>query len=425
MVMEVFFRNSKYRLFMIANIVSALGSTLFGIVFVIYARHMPNPTLAISLASVAGGLPMVLDVLMGYLADRASNHFQQQLLNRLIQGGLFLIMGGLLLKRAGWVTFTALLIMNMICSLVGSYDLYGALAIIKDIVSAGDMAEAEGFEAGINTTISITGGLMGAALLGLFRNNYSLFAWLNALSFFSAFILLHRARQDFSSISSSHVLIKNHSGKLANVNQFFHQMAANITLLKTHTKITKFIGVFAAINLFNAGQEVLLALSLVQQRQLIFLNYGYSVALIGVVESVGTILGSLLPGRITKHFRITVEILFIYGVYGVVTLNSLFLKDRYVLLALIATGGVLIGLLNPQVQSMMITTLPEETIGSIMSAFYTLVQVTIPVGSAVFAMIANGQSLKIAWVALLGFDVVTLLMWLIQIAKSRKVGEDE
>ncbi|MFC6261447.1 hypothetical protein [Levilactobacillus fujinensis] len=74
--MEVFFRNFHYRIFMLANIISAIGFSLFGIVFVIYARHMSHPSLASSVASVAGSLPLLLDILMGYLADQSTNYFR-------------------------------------------------------------------------------------------------------------------------------------------------------------------------------------------------------------------------------------------------------------------------------------------------------------------------------------------------------------
>lgn len=320
--MTVFVHNFQYRLFMIANIISALGSTLFSIVFVIYARHMPNPTLAIGLASFVGVLPLFLDILIGYLSDQSRNHFQQQLINRLVQGMLFLIISALLLDRVSWTIFIVLLIMNATCSLIGIYNSYGAIAIIKDIVQSADIAEAEGFETGFSSTLEITGGLIGATLLAFFNYNYSFFALLNSVSFFLAFILLFYVRKNFSNISSSHIVIEKHSGIVFNVKEFIHQMHSNFGLLKTFPDITKFIGVFAAFNLFDAGQEVLLNLSLVEQRQLIFVNYGYTVALVGMFESIGAILGSFLPSKITRYLSITVEIFLIYGAYGLLIPNT-------------------------------------------------------------------------------------------------------
>lgn len=416
--MSVFYRNFHYRIFMLANLISAVGSTLFGIVFVIYARHMPHPSLAISVASIVANLPLVLDILMGYLADQTTNHYRQQLRNRLLQGVCFVLISGLMLGVTNWVGFAAILVLSMLVKLIGSYNTYGAIAIIKDIVAPADISEAEGFEAGTNATISITGGLIGAALLSAFHYHYSLFALMNAASFFLAFGLLFSMRQRFATLPSSRVVVRKTVGLLAKSRQFFHQTRQNFVSLKQHTAITQFIQVFMAINLFGAGQEVLLNLTFAHQRQLLVVNYGYTVALVGMVASVGSIIGSLLPGRVTRQLSISREIILIYAAYGLMPLNILFIKSRGFLLGIVVVASVLTGILNPKVQGEMINTLPKEAIGSIISAFYTVVQITVPLGSVIFAALANGLSLPVAWVSLLAFDVVTLGLWAMQRQKT-------
>ncbi|MFC6261448.1 MFS transporter [Levilactobacillus fujinensis] len=207
-----------------------------------------------------------------------------------------------------------------------------------------DISEAEGFESGINSTIAVTGGLIGAALLTTFHDRYSLFARLNSVSFFLALVLL------------------------------FH----------------------------------------VRQPQLLFMNYGYTVALVGMIESVGSIIGFLLPRRITQYLSISKGIILIYIVYGLMPLNIPFLKSRPLLLGIVTVSGILLGILNPQVQGKMINELPKKSIGAIISAFYTVVQLTIPLGSLIFATLANALSLNIFWVGLLLFDGVTFIIWLVQ-----------
>jgi len=412
--MEVFFRNFHYRIFMMANIISAIGSSLFGIVFVIYARHMPHPSLAISIASVVANLPLLFDIFMGYLADQTANHYRQQLRNRIIQGGLFIVISISMLGRAQWAGFIVVLALNMVVSLIGSYNSYGAIPIIKDIVLPNDITEAEGFESGINATISVTGGLIGAALLSGLNYHYSLFALINSASFFLAFGLLFYVRKDFSQLSSSRVTVQKAVGIVSSGKKFFRQARSDFVLLKQQATIIQFTEVFMMINLFDAGQGVLLNLSFAHQHQLLIVNYGYTVALVGMVESIGGILGSLTPGRITRHLSIPKEIVLIYGAYGLMTVNILFLKSRFLLLVITVVASVFTGILNPQVQGKMINELPEQSIGSIISAFYTVVQLTVPLGSLIFATVANTLSLKVAWSSLLAFDGVTLIMWLVQ-----------
>ncbi|WP_125687619.1 MFS transporter [Levilactobacillus fujinensis] len=99
----------------------------------------------------------------------------------------------------------------------------------------------------------------------------------------------------------------------------------------------------------------------------------------------------------------------VIGVSGVISANLLWLQNRYILVACILVNGVLIGLLNPRIQAEMITELPEEAIGSILSVFYTVIQLTVPGGAVVFAFLANGWTMAIAWIGLVAAIVVGLL----------------
>jgi predicted MFS family arabinose efflux permease len=350
---------------------------------------------------------------MGYLADQTSNHVHQQLRNRLIQGVLYVAIAILMAGQFKWTGFIIVLSLSIIVSLIGSYNTYGAIPIIKDIVKPSDIPEAEGFESGINSTISLTGGLIGASLLSLFQYQYSLFAFLNAISFFSAFWLLFHSREYFLQLPCSHVKIGKTYGMFNNCRKFLRKTQANFTLLKKESTIVQFIKVFMAINLFDSGQGVLLNLSFAHEQKLLFINYGYTVALLGMVESVGSIVGSLLPGRITRYFSISICIISIYVAYGLLALNIIFFKGKILLLVLTVISSILIGILNPIVQGKMINELPKESIGSIISAFYTVVQLTVPLGSMIFATMANTLSLQVSWISLFLFNLVTLLLWIL------------
>ncbi len=148
--MSVLIHNSLYRLYFLTGTLSGLGSTLFSIVFVIYARHMPDPKLAVIIASILATLPMVFMIVMGYFADQTANHFQQQLKNRLILGGLYLLVGGLMSRPASWPIFSLLLALDVVSSLIGTYNGLVGVPVVKDIVAPEDIAESEGLSNGVN-----------------------------------------------------------------------------------------------------------------------------------------------------------------------------------------------------------------------------------------------------------------------------------
>ncbi len=81
--------NRAYRALLNNAIANGIGSSLFNIVFIIYASTMPFKTLAVSLASMATFIPAILSLLTGYWADRAHQHTRAMIVTRLTQTLLF------------------------------------------------------------------------------------------------------------------------------------------------------------------------------------------------------------------------------------------------------------------------------------------------------------------------------------------------
>lgn len=397
-------------MFIISTFISTLGSTLFDIVFVIYARQMPNAKLAVSIASVVATVPFILDIVAGYLADETKNHYRGMTVVKFLQAALFFLLSVLILLRPSWGLFIGLLIINLVSDLMGAYGSFVSLAVIKDIVSADDLADARGFESGVGSTISLVGGLVGATLIAALNYNYSLFGILNAGSFLVAFLILWVMRQQFAGIKSSQVQrVEKTKTMVAAVKQFVTTSVHNFKLLKGFPRIIGYTIAFSAINLIGSGQSTLLSLSYIQHKGLLFINFGYTVALIDMVESVGMIIGSFMPMKRIAWLSIKANLIVMFVVCGLISTNLLILHNRYLLVGLMIVSGVLIGLLNPRIQADMIGILPEKSIGSIMSVFYTVIQATVPLGAIIFAFVANSVTLDVAWGGLLAVVVMGLL----------------
>lgn len=410
MRVSVFLHNPRYRLFFLTSMISILGSVLFNIVFVIYARHMPDPKLAISVSSVLGTLPAIVSLFMGYLADQTRDHFARPLTNRLYQGGLYLVIALLLVRPASWPVFGGLLLLSFIGDLIGSYNSLASLTVIKDIVAPSDLTEAQGFEYGMNETLSVTGGLVGAALLSLLAYHYALFALLNALSFFAAFLLLHTVRHQFVGLPSRHFTPQVIHGVGPRLRHFGRTTWHNIRSLADYATLTRYILVFAMVNLAGAGMDPLLNLAYIHQHTLLFGNFGYTVALTGMCSSVGMIIGSLLPANLTRWLSIQTSVLLFYLDAFAIAVDILTVQNRWGILGLMAAGGLIMGIVNPRVGAEMITQLPEKMVGSLMSAFFTIIQLTLPVGALLFTGMANLGSLPLAWWGLGSYAVVGLLV---------------
>ena len=67
--MKLVLKNAVYRSLALAGVLSALGSYLYNIVFVVYASSLPQASLAVSLANIITVLPTLLSFWVGIRAD--------------------------------------------------------------------------------------------------------------------------------------------------------------------------------------------------------------------------------------------------------------------------------------------------------------------------------------------------------------------
>ena len=90
--MKLIKENKAYASLLFSSIFSMLGTSLFNIVFLIFASRLPNPKIMISLAELCILLPIVFATYTGYLADKTKRKSSSMIYFSLIQGILFLFL---------------------------------------------------------------------------------------------------------------------------------------------------------------------------------------------------------------------------------------------------------------------------------------------------------------------------------------------
>ncbi len=83
--------NTVLRLFL-SGVINNIGTTLFNIVFIVYASHTPNPKLAITAVGIISTAPYLLSFLFGYFADQIKNKYLGLVSVRLWQILLYVIL---------------------------------------------------------------------------------------------------------------------------------------------------------------------------------------------------------------------------------------------------------------------------------------------------------------------------------------------
>ncbi|MFG6673707.1 MFS transporter [Leuconostoc lactis] len=95
--------------------------------------------------------------------------------------------------------------------------------------------------------------------------------------------------------------------------------------------------------------------------------------------------------------NIEYNLLFEMAMFLLVGVEMLVLPNIYVILGTIFLNGYFAGISNPKIDTFIIQNLPEEKIGGGMGAFYTVVTLGLPIGTAIAGVIAMSVSTIFGW----------------------------
>ncbi len=111
--MTTYLHNKRYRIFVNATLLNAIGNSLFNIVFIVYASTLSFNTVAVSLASVAIFLPSFFQPFLGHWADKTKDKLKWSIYTKLLQFLLFIILAGAILLPPTFTLCTFLLLINI------------------------------------------------------------------------------------------------------------------------------------------------------------------------------------------------------------------------------------------------------------------------------------------------------------------------
>lgn len=127
-------------------------------------------------------------------------------------------------------------------------------------------------------------------------------------------------------------------------------------------------------------------------------NYGNTVALLDIILSVGTILGSLLMNDFLKNSRL-LTLLLLAGA-SLAALGVSFIWHQALILAAVSlfAAGYIAGKVNPRISALMVREIPNEKIAAVSGFMQMSVLIGAPVGQALFLSIANMQTPQVSWI---------------------------
>lgn len=422
--MRIFRANKRYRLLLIAGFLSLLGTTLFDLVGVLYASTFPAPEKAIAIVGIITSLPYILGFIVGYASDRAANHYQRMMRIRLIQAAVFILFGFVTLLYPTWWVFSAIMLINLFSDLIGSYSGYLGLTVYREVVAEDDFPEALAFRQGISDLIIIVGKNMGVLLIGLLSNNYFLFAMVNALFFVFSYGVM-KYNEKYYSVETSAIVEPSPTEQSLTliVKTFFSETWQNLKQLNHMPQIKYLIYIYALMNFISSGMQTILYVVLVNDTQLLFVTFAFTIVVLETAEMMTYFLGSLFQLPLYKKMSIEANLIFETLLTVLIVINLLWIKNSYLMVILAGLLSYLTAISNPKSDTIVLFSVEKEKQNAIFSIFSTVVTATVPLSSMfAFFLVSSLEQQQVVTVflviSIVAFLFACLLKYLTQSNKK-------
>lgn len=371
-------RNQAFMTLTGADFFETIGTSLFNIILLTYARGFANASIMVSIVSVATVMPGVLGIITGQIADRTSNKRVWLASTKFIQAGLYILLAQLINQKQVFLLMIIILI-NIFSDIIGMYSNGLRMPIIQTKIDRESQEEAMGITQGILTIMQTVGQAVGVSLLAL-TNNYQLAGYINALTFLVAGIILIWGYDSLKVEQVKH--------KAPSIHKLLAQMKQALEK-SSDTNAWALLGSIFFINAVGSSLDAVINLYLVDQGNKLPLPFSVSVLIINTVLVAGTILGSVLHSGWFKNLSFKSVMITCIIAWGLFYINLLSLKSFIAIIIPVAIGGFCMGQANPKLTAALLKTADEEIIGSLTGLMNTVSITSMPLGAIGIVLIYN------------------------------------
>lgn len=403
--MNVFLKNKNYRIFSIASFLSSAGDILFYLAFMTYASKLQNYSLALSLIAISESIPRLFYIIGGYIADRTKNKYRNIVLAAIIRFVLYGMVGFLLSSNLSqWNLIIIIIGINLISDIIGTYSSGLVSPLIVNLVGSDAFAEAEGFTNGLGEIINVSAQFIGSGLL-LFLS-YSNLAFINAFTFLTAGLLF--ANVSFKQKNDKKIQVQQERN--INKQNFFTTIKSSYQQTKKEHGLLTIIFIMAALNGSLGSMNALVSIVIAANRPtMIISNYSFTLAIIGIVASCGTALGSILGPQLTKKISIFSVTNFSIIIDTCAT-AAVLVANIYLILPLFFLITVTASTASLKLTQWLVTSVDQTILASTIGLLNTIVMITVPVMTTVFSTISGIATVRYSLLLLLTVEVIELII---------------
>ncbi|MFM0585361.1 MFS transporter [Streptococcus suis] len=397
----------------VADLISNFGDTLYYLALMNYVLLLPDTKFALAMITASETLPILAGLFIGIWADKTKNKLDTILATLVMRVGLYALVGFLMgFAPALWVV-AVVCVVNFLSDLAGQYENGLYMPVSLRVVAAEDRETAMAFKMTVKNLLQIAFQASGAILIGFM--SYQNLAFFNAGTFLFSLAIMAGLRPAFAKLLKESPIqeveqTETEAGLIKGIGQSIkdsYQAVQNIPVLKAS------IITIASLNAIFTALSPLAILNMKEFSDFVIVNAGTTVALISILFSVGSILGSSIGMALFKNVSL-VNLLKFSTLMPVLLFSGFFLHNIYVVLTVIFVTAMTLGVFNPKMSALVMNELPEDKLATVGGGIDSFCQIGMVAGQALVALmvtILSVTSISLIFlllsVGLLGYSIFT------------------
>ncbi len=318
----------------VADLISNFGDTLYYLALMNYVLLLPDTKFALAMITASETLPILAGLFIGIWADKTKNKLDTILVTLVIRVGLYAFVGFLMgFAPALWVV-AVVCVINFLSDLAGQYENGLYMPVSLRVVAAEDRETAMAFKMTVKSLLQIAFQASGAILIGFM--SYQNLAFFNAGTFLVSLTIMATLRPALAKLLKENPIqqaeqVETEAGIVKGIGQSIkesYKVIQNIPVLKAS------IITIASLNAIFTALSPLAILNMKEFPDFVIANAGTTVALISILFSVGSILGSSLGMALFKNVSL-VNLLKFSTLMPVLLFLGFFLHNIYVVLTVL------------------------------------------------------------------------------------------
>lgn len=376
----------------VADIFETIGTSLFNIILLTYARTFAQASLMVSLVSVATVLPGVLGIITGRLADTQSNKRGWLVGLKFIQAMLYMVLAQLITsKQVGLLLI--IIAINLCSDVLGMMSSSLRMPLLQAKVTANLQEEALGINQGIGVLVQTLGQALGVSILAA-TGDYQLAGYLNSVTFLLAGVVL----------LCGYGALKLPSVPAATTPPF-RQLLQQVRVAMeagAHMNVLALLASVLLLNAVGASVDALLNLYLIDHGAALPLSFGGAVLVMNTAFVIGSVAGNLLHTCWFQKWSFRAVMLTTVVTFEGLFINLLSWQNYWVVVTVMMIGGFCMGQANPKLMASLLKVADRQIVGSLSGIINSLATISIPIGSVGLVLLANVVGPQAAYLTAMG-----------------------